>query len=528
MRPKKGKIKKKESKVNTRFFFLIILLLLMSYTYSMPIIFNLGAYTHCCTPRENKIKMVNKIYLPVSNAFEMGLSADMFDTGKGYAGRGANSLSVKTNLFLPLNVISQFKYEVLRDGKEINNISGNVQVGDTIRIIPNLASLKQHGDDFIFQGATYDSPPIKMLTPDQYTKVATDIYDKFISRYPCASYKMPFRAHPNSCPYEFPGAEIPEFKKETVPFDEKDPYYISDNGYPVYIVPFDAKRKAGIQVFCSYVPMLGFPMSCLQDEKGILTCKVKRAGKISMQTRANIACTYFIDKIIKDGEAIKAEWANVGIPANLNASGFITLQAVPPGKEPPIAKLECNQKIENREIYGENYKILVIECDASASYDPDGKITKYEYEIDGHPIIGKGPYFQSPYVVGPYLKVPYHITQDQNPTQLLKSGHSVMLKVIDNDSYFGRTMVSTNPSAPQITLTAEYNKQTRMAEVTAKCETEKINISINNAVTGSSVLEKQPIKCGQTTPIGPIKVKGAYKVSAASNPEITPAVFTVD
>ncbi len=489
-----------------------MLVLMTGFASAEEVKFNLVGYDRYDMPysspaffkavAENQVK-------PIADAFGWDINADQFSQPSQYPNK--NSLTVRMNFSLPNDVIQRYDYSIWRDGSEITDYSGGIQVGDVLRLAPITKEISDHGNDWIVQGGNVDSPPIEMLSAEQFEKLKGELQAKFDSRYPLANSGGNYKLSP----------KVPVFEAESVPFNEYKAYYTADNGFRAYIVPLINRRKAGIQVFCtakvSISPNDKFS-TCKEKEGGAIECvvKTKTSNPFTPSVEYDLFCTHYVDKVIFDGKAVQADWLPTSESDYIGTTTIYT-QVLPPGKSTPKADFDCKTR-DDWGGFGQQTKVL--ECDASNSRDPDGTIQGYYWKSNNPRwwrtsvtgLIGKFPFYEE------YYSIPSTLT--------------VTLKVTDNEGFYD-TKTKTFRFSPdgeiikETELTAEYNKQTKMAEVTAKCETGKIDISINNAITGSSILEKQAIPCNQTTPIGPIKVKGAYKVSAASNPEITPAIFTI-
>ena len=488
----------------------------------------------CLGPGGNvplKSAVFEKQVKPINQAF--GLNADLSELEKTASNNTAgfytqNILATKLSTSMPR---TGMEYEVIRNGKTLNSQSTTIQQGDIIRFKPATSI----GSDWIVQGATVDSPPVTLLNSSKFNQLYETLYQRFLNKYPASNWDKIVKLTPES---------LPEFTTETTPFNNTGNYYTADNGYRAYLVPFIGGQKAGVQIF--YAPNPNTENANCKTAGNAIECKITKSQNLQLSLTGKTFV--HVDKIIHNSKAVNAGWTTAyGESANRQVGDITTnnpwqyawraqppvdleIQVLPPGKQAPIADFDC--KVSEEKYSGLQQKFL--KCDASKSRDPDGTIVKYNWKTNNtnKPCQGTTP-------GGPTCKVP------RLSSSLAPSSITLTLKVTDNDGYYDTKTKTFNiahmpvynpdsqtpakPAQEPITeLTAEYNPQTRMAEVTAKCDSQKINISINNAITGSSVLEKQPIKCGQTTPIGPIKIKGAYKVSAASNPEITPAVFTVD
>jgi len=448
-------------------------------------------------PQEEQ-KIIDNQIKPIIEAFELPVPLKPFEDRKN------DTLSI--NYFRAIaggGTAPNFTIE--RNGKKLNEVSDTVQFGDTISFSsPQTEGIPTTGD-WINPGGSYQDPPAKIVSNARMQEIKNSAEAAFRARYPFAEKRG-----------TLPVITVPKFSAEKTKFNSSTGKYIASNGDPAYIVPAGNGKKFGVQVYCTArITAHGTSrqnyLYCnnLPDK---IECPIKAKGTVNISLDESLTCLTIIDKVFSGENAIQADWALDG-PSYHTTQG-VKLQVLVGNKKPPLADFDCKTIEEN------NQKFL--DCDASKSRDPDGTITKYEWR----------PRYQN--CNSKKCKIPIY------------SYSTVTLTVTDNEGFYdtktrtfslsqmptynttqGQQAPAKPAQEPIPELTATYNKQTKMVEVTAKCDSQKINISINNAITGESILEKQPIKCGQTTPIGPIKVKAAYKVSATNKPKITPAIFTI-
>ena len=450
-------------------------------------------------------KIIDNQLKPIIETFELPVSLQPFEDRKN------DTLSI--NYFRALSGSGPVPdYTIERNGKKLNEVSDTVQLGDTVSFSPPQTNSIPVTGDWVNPGGSLQDPPIKTVTQTRMIEIRTAVEAKFNSRYPFA-YRQGARSN----------ISVPKFSAKKTRFDTSTGKYIADNGDPAYIVPAGNGKKFGIQVYCTTrIGATGKRMGTggqnyfyCNEQLGKIECPIKTTGTISVQLNESYNCLTIIDKVFIGENAIQADWVLDGPSYSITHN--LTLQALESGKKAPVADFDC--KVTEGEYYGRQIKFL--ECDASKSHDPDGKITKYEWGSAFG--MGQGIHYKKPVYYG-------------------NNQYSITLRVTDNDGFYDtktktfnlaqmpayNTTGAQQAPAPIIELAAEYNPKTQMAEVTAKCDTKTINININNAVTGNSVLEKQAIPCNQTTPIGPIKAKGAYKVSATGNNKVKPVIFTIN
>ncbi len=488
------------------------LILLFNFGFAANTEFSLASLQSGVNPL--KVDIFEKQMVPINKTF--GLGADLTELEKtarkeNTLGSSApNLLATKISTSIPENGV---KYEVIRDEKTLNSTSTTIQQGDIIRFKPETSI----GNDWIVQGASVDSPPITILDTQRLEQLYYTLYEKFLGKYPTIDWfaYSPYTDHPLQT--------IPKFTTETTEFNHKGNYYIADNGYPAYIVPFIGGQKTGIQIF--YAPNLNTENANCKATGNVIECKITKSQNLKLDISGK--SFVYIDKIIRGNKAINAGWIAIyGSSAFQEAeytadqykyTGFrrnaLRIQIIPPGKQAPIADFECKTTQDN------SYNMSYIECDTSASRDPDGAIEKYEWLTNQDTV--------SPYPMnyqGPHIFTARLLPHLQSLT--------LALRVTDNDGYYGEK-TKTFQFSPNgeitnnFTLTAAHKPSTQMAEVTAECGG-TVTLSIKNKITGEAEIEKVEIPCGETTPIGPFTVKGAYNVIATNNGTKAEAIFTVN
>ena len=402
--------------------------------------------------------------------------------------------------------------------------------------------------DWFVNGAEADSPPIETVSQG----VIDSITQRWANRYPYSSYAQCIAGSAcvpectieecaeEACPMsaesllqEYQSGTIKPFAAETeTNVQMPSGKYTAWNGYTAYIIPAPAyygkKGKAylGVQLLqrklsakdlwchlsiCQSVSVE--PQEVTVDGKKFFEIDLSKyfdnvmsgCSERNLQEKvehANFSCMVtegsylYVDKVFfpERQEAIRADWV---IPTTIRDSEKIPVRL---GQPPEI---DFEWKITDAS--AEGYTVAF-----NALTNKPSEIDRFQW-LFGDGARGTGKTVEHFYNTGGK-----------------EAEYMVELKAYGKNMLYNHKIRELDLGTPGIrALEATYNKQTKMAEITTKCETGKIDISINNAVTGSSILEKQAIPCNQTTPIGPLKVKAAYKVSAASNPEITPAIFTI-
>ncbi len=442
-----------------------------------------------------------------------------------------NSVQVKMNLALPETDIERLNYSIVRQGVELNDRTATVRQGDMVRIKPIIPTIRDHGNDWVVQGGEVDSPPIQFIESTlKMQKIYEALLKKYDALYPCSPDTLKTI---DECRYAKP------FKAEKEAFNGNVKEYTGPLGYPAYVIPLGKNKKAGMQVFCHYDvrgemhyaepnhPVTSFgnpgpaPESCRSNKYGGFDCPVKKSnGSVTIKDDASLDCIVFVDKVITGNEAVKADWTTSFSLRNRLAVHTKEFQILPAGKEAPVAEFNCKFTEKNGPIF--------LECDASKSYDPDGDIKAYLWDtkanrktLEWRKVNSGNPIEKNYSYDKPTYKRRLFITKKQ-PVPM-------ELKVTDNDGISSSITKIIDPNASTaIHLTADYDKKTQMALLSLTCPSdEKAMLDITNKITGRSVLEKQPIPCNKTTPVGPIVVTGAYEASVSLAGKTSSAIFTV-
>ena len=496
----------------------------------------LKKWGHMNTIDERKAIIENQIK-PISDSFDLDIhmpTINCFALDPKWG--GYIWIRTKLPLTVPETSLSELDYSIIRNGVQIEKRTDFVRPGDTIQFRGKAAdepTLPNHGYDWITAGSNIDTPPVHIVDKTEFKRLYDGLSELFNARYPCNfSVNSYYSGWPfNDLEHYFTNygyckEPIPVFKVEKTSFDDKANHYPGPMGYEAYVIPIINGAKIGMQVFCA-IKTTGTAMEETQGEAGriqtpsgcetkenVMECPVRiNEGWLSIQANANLECILFIDKYIKHGEAIQADWFSeyYSLPVqNATASKHLYFQVIPKGKEPPVADFSCKMIEEGQ--YGKRGKFL--ECNGSSSHGSNGKIELFEWDN----II-------SPNWTQQYNKPIYR-------KAICEKGQGmVTLKVTDSEGYTGETTKtirfddSGNAVQDTFTLTVGYKEE--MAWITAECEG-IVTLDIEEATERKTEIEKVEIPCGETTPIGPFTVKGAYNVIATNNGTKAEAIFTVD
>ncbi|MCX6802718.1 MAG: hypothetical protein NT067_06430 [Candidatus Diapherotrites archaeon] len=459
---------------------------------------------------ENQIK-------PISEAFGLEIDTTQFSNMQ------TNQIILTLDLAMPQSNLERIDYSIIRDGGELNEKDATVEVGDIIRYEVQ-GELGEQGNDWIAQGGTTDSPPIQMLTAEQYNALYPQLEQKFKARYPCANASE----YDKYCYYYYngQGGEVPAFQTEKTQFNKTTSTYTAENGYLAYVVPIFDGKKAGIQVFCN-TSMDSYAADCKQGEAGTIECTAKQAGILPTEITPATYCMAFVDKVIIGNEAAQADWfyGQQLDPTHSPYSPHSQVQVIPKGKKAPIADFTC-KKAETPGPYPAYLNYITLECDASLSKDPDGTIEEYEW------VGGGAQYFEW---AGSLVR-----EIGEKTAQIVCYGKQskvpITLRVTDNDGIYSeitKTIDPNNPNPqPPLTFTADYTNQKVLLTLENCPEgTTQANANIyllgENGEPENAVLEKQPIQCKKTTEISGITAKGTYQATATIGGEEKTAIFTV-
>jgi len=363
-------------------------------------------------------EILEKQIKPINKAF--GLNVDLSelerkDTAYSWA---QNLFATKISTSIPSTGV---KYEIIRNGKTVNSQSTTIQQGDTIRLRPEA----DIGSDWIVEGGTLDTPPITLLEPEVFDSLFRELWEKFNEKYPTSKWitaSMYSREEP-----------APLFSTETTEFNETCNYYIADNGYPAYLVPIKGGKKAGVQIF--NLSSIGSIFSNCEKVNNAVECKVTQSGKMPF-VFSNHSFVH-VDKIITGNKAVDAGWvamfgtkAAESIRRHWNERNPVHelypytiplhIQVIPVGEQAPVAVIECNE----------------YTCDSYASYDPDGKITNYEWSTNN-------PYINCLGVPSGVWTLPTCTIQSLGIVREIgiKNVHiTITLRVIDNSGHMGETV----------------------------------------------------------------------------------------
>ncbi len=504
-------------------------------------------------------------------------------------GFGPIEVTVGSVKFPQIQVLEQKRYTILRNGEEIAPTRSNaLQPGDIVRFLPlelecgqqvqnylqeekartddaitltpfeamehcTTTSLSSNAfNDWVFLSGPFDTPPIVMLSPEEFKEVSDALYEEYKARYPCSYVSF----IDNTC-LSFDGTEgafqytVPLFEAEVSPFDPARSTYPGYFGYEAYVVPAYDGKKAGVQVFCStslsnleknnywygslpdeeyqYDPVHRVYMDCTENEFGGIDCTIpkspdalqKTGREVHVLLKTELQCVYFVDKIITEDKSVEADWF---LPYQSRVLEGLNFQVISEKQHLPVADFSCELSYDGSSSGYNSYFTSKYACDASASYDPDGEIVQYEWDQRGQ---GPGNIFQDLWNTETYTKiVPSKMVVDEGWWQVGKA--SVHLRVTDNDGFYSEIVKTVPAEASAAYIEASYNSVTRKAEIYLECGSENALLDVRNAIKDQFLIEKQSIACNQTTEVGPITVPGAYKAIVESEGETAEAVFAVE
>ncbi|MEM0360195.1 MAG: hypothetical protein QXK06_02555 [Candidatus Diapherotrites archaeon] len=478
-------------------------------------------------------KVLEKQVRPINEIF--GLNADLSPLEKTASIDQERRLILQEDTFavkLSTSVPqTDFSYSLLRDGVVLDSQSTTIQLGDTIQFKPKTDDVEI---DWFIQGSAADSPPITILPRSEAQSLYRELYLSYLRKYPAAQWGNSASA--------YAAYTAPKFSTKITDFKASGNYYIADNGYPAYLVPMAGGKKAGFQMF--YSPDLRTDSTDCKIRNGVLECVVTKSGSLPITVSG--ASFLHVDKIIDGTKAIDAGWvAYLGKNATIEGTTdlpysstekTLRLQVVPRGKSAPMAEFECKAVVR-----GTPSKAYV-ECDASASKDPDGEIKRYDWSTNNKSftqIFASSANTSKPvFTYGSFGNLGYARGGFEGLGSL-----TISLKVTDNDGYFGEkyktfdltgeTLREISP-AKRLSFAAYYNPSTKKADLTlSNCPAGSTQAFIDIDLLGAdskptlSVLEKQSIACEQTTEVGPITAKGVYQATAKIGSETLTAIFSV-
>jgi len=446
--------------------------------------FNLVSWPRAGSTTDTLNAMTDNQVGAMGDAFGWDLSLGGFRSGIG------NAVDVKMNVAMPRTVVERFRYSVLRDGEELAEIPEAVQLGDVVRFSPEVAETQRIGNDWFGQGGSVDSPPIEMLSSEEYEELKKALFEKYEARYPCKNM---------GC-FGLP-EDIPVFETEETAFNEMLNSYQAENGYTAYVVPIADGKKAGMQVFCTARIRTSNPSLCEDNGLGGFDCAVSIAGPTGLAVTQVSECMYYVGKVIFNGKAVQADWFASDSPGELRISR--ETQAITQDQIPPVADFSWE--------LGETNNVPGIVCDGSISSDPDGEIISHGWEPTH--------YYSSTYSE----KKEIHFV----PTNQPDADYTIALTVTDDEGITDTVTKTINPSRPQIFFDAVYNPETQKAELSLECPEESAELDIANKISGEAVLEKQSIACGEMTEVGPVTATGAYEAMVSIGEASEAAIFTV-
>jgi len=485
----------------------LMLLLNFSGVFGEAVNFHLVGYARYPSNSAFYSAIAEKQLEPMNEAFGFEIDTTPFLIAQ------KNDLRIRMNLAIPTTPLQNYRYSVYRDGEELNEINGNVLIGDQVTFTPTIGEISDHGNDWISQGASQDSPPIELLPKAKYFELESKLRTTFMTKYPFSSFSTSQQS-----PESVPALEI-----EKTDFDERKTHYTAKNGYTAYVVPLMNGRKAGVQVFCTSTLSTPTTFSCTSNETGSkVVCEVKKEtekGVINLIKTS--ACMIYIDKVIFEGKAAQADWlAPIGPTYSLNTAPLTNnastrVQAIPKGMETPIPKLHCSPIEEKGTAF---YDALL--CDASASIDPDGEIINYGWV----PNYSMYCYSRSPEGCEKWETIVP--TAQGTPITLA-------LTVTDNDGIYSTLTRTIQPEGDTMPiLFASYNEETKNAEIDLECTEETATLYIDKMndegeLVGSEI-ESVSIPCNQISEVGPIVGKGGYQATVQVGEFEEIAIFTVD
>jgi len=332
-----------------RLFCLFIFLLFFSWTSASEVVLASHWNAGGITPRGQEI--ISDQIMPIVETFGFGLSAGDF---LGDGEQGNNGLSINLNEVIPQQ--TQADYSIIRGGVELNTRQGSLEVGDIIRLTPTEVAI---GNDWVSPGGTNTDPPIEPLGLNEFCLLSNTLLAKFIAKYPCGQQ--------SKCDTRGELSEIPLFQTETVNFDSTTQSYIGEEDKEFFVVPGARGTKLGVLVASSHslLNSQGPFYNCIEANNGI-DCTLKETGSQFILPIANYRSVLFVDKIFLKKKALEADWFSWN--STISNMPPLELQIVPKDKEVPVADFECKINQGNR-----------LDCDASASFDPDGTIRNWSW-----------------------------------------------------------------------------------------------------------------------------------------------------
>jgi hypothetical protein len=330
---------------------------------------------------------------------------------------------------------------------------------------------------------------------------------KFFDKYYCASWKCDLSDSEANIP-----DQIPVFSTEKTSAAGIGQSYTAENGKQATVIPGYNGTKLGVQFFCSGTLSADSP-DCSQTENG-LSCTFKEPGVKNITINRTDSCLKLVDKVIIGSEAVQADWYEGKYYPKTQVS---IIQVLPQGKTQPTADFACNFS-DVREF------ALTLDCDASNSNFPNGKITNYRW--------------------GDYWGLDIHSSQPTYKRLIYPNvTTTVILRVTDSEGIYDEKVKTFKFSeggltevggSKELEFTAFYNPTTKKAELTLNyCPsgTTQANIDIDllgaDGEPENAVLEKQPIKCEQTTPVNGITAPGTYQATATIAGKEKTAVFNI-
>jgi len=494
----------------------LVALLFSGYALAGNLTFDLAYFERGSLP-DQRIEIYNNQLKPIVEAFDLDLSleniercaeADFSNSNlRWYDCK--NSLQIWMNLEIPRSDLTQMDYSIIRNGEIQNVRSDNVQVGDTIRMTPpqDLPEIKEKSYDWVTQGGTVDTPPIKLLSPIDYTRKKRNFEERMEERYPCGS-----SWHGRACRK----GSVPVFETETTSFPAGHSKYIGPGELPAYIMPISGNKKAGIIVFCGTndIPPYGSGISCTANGSGGFDCRVKTEGEIILYLPGSLNCAFFIDKIFEENKATEASWFSeeLGAYSSINKK----FQAVSRDNKAPKAEFDC-EIMEGKYLETD---ALYAYCNASDSSDEDGEISEWIWDNISSNYTNTAYSCENPKEnIGVYCVKDYEYKKllSYSYNNNLSANHSISLKVIDNDGFYHQITKTIALDQARLTeFTAKYLDNTNV-KLWAKCEG---NVSIDIHQMDKAVnklkaeIESVQIPCNEYTEIGPLLEPGDYQATA--------------